>query len=205
MHAIGWRTISFVASIAVPLWRATRLVGRGPLRLARLVGLRSACEGVIPPTTQFDGPVHSLGRSNLTLGEYCRLGRGSVFESREDGCIELGSHVWLGTGCVIVSYSRVRVGDRTLIGEYVSIRDANHGTEAGELIQEQPHVTRPITIGEGVWIGRGAVILAGVHIGDGAVIGANAVVTRDVPAFAIAWGIPARVGRTRGSQETGDE
>ncbi|CAM5431981.1 phosphonate metabolism protein (transferase hexapeptide repeat family) [Aquamicrobium terrae] len=56
---------------------------------------------------------------------------------------------------------------------------------------------KPVTVGHDVWIGHGAVILPGVSIGNGAVIGANAVVIRDVPAYAVAAGVPARVLRPR--------
>lgn len=54
-----------------------------------------------------------------------------------------------------------------------------------------------VTIGNDVWIGSGALIMSGVHVGDGAVIGARAVVTRDVPPYAIAVGVPARMVKKR--------
>lgn len=60
---------------------------------------------------------------------------------------------------------------------------------------------RPITIGNDVWIGSRAIILDGVHIGDGAIIGAGSVVTKDVPAYAIVGGVPARVIRYRFKEE----
>jgi acetyltransferase-like isoleucine patch superfamily enzyme len=78
-----------------------------------------------------------------------------------------------------------------MIGEYASVRDANHRRGAGPL-RESGHTCAAITIGRQVWIGRGAAVLAGVHIGDGAVVAANAVVTRDVPAGAVVGGVPAR-------------
>jgi len=61
----------------------------------------------------------------------------------------------------------------------------------------QPHTSEEIQIGRDVWIGRGSCILPGVTIGEGAVIGANSVVTRDVPDFGIATGVPARVIKIR--------
>lgn len=64
-----------------------------------------------------------------------------------------------------------------------------------------PHSKGDVVIGNDVWIGRGAVVLSGVQIGDGAVIGAYAVVTRDVPDFAIVAGNPARTIRLRFSEE----
>jgi acetyltransferase-like isoleucine patch superfamily enzyme len=79
-----------------------------------------------------------------------------------------------------------------MIGENTSIRDANHIREIGKPIRDAGHQASAINIGREVWIGRGAAILAGVTIGDHATIGANAVVTRDVPANTVVGGVPAR-------------
>jgi acetyltransferase-like isoleucine patch superfamily enzyme len=79
-----------------------------------------------------------------------------------------------------------------MIGEYTSIRDANHRFGEGAAIRDSGYEAKPIEIGANVWIGRGATVLAGVRIGDNAVVGANAVVTRDIPAGAVAVGVPAR-------------
>ncbi|MGQ2909128.1 MAG: DapH/DapD/GlmU-related protein [Aliihoeflea sp.] len=69
-----------------------------------------------------------------------------------------------------------------------------HGVDAGYRSHRQ---AARVTIGNDVWIGHGAVIMPGISIGDGAVVGANAVVTRDVPAYAVVAGAPARVLRQR--------
>lgn len=138
---------------------------------------------------QADGKV--FGKGNIRIGSSSRIGRDVELQSEENGSIRIGKDVRVNTGCTIVSYSKISIGDHTLIGEYVSIRDANHGTARDSLIKKQPHSSKPIIIGKDVWIGRGSCILPGVTIGDGAVIGANSVVTKDIPGNSIAVGSPA--------------
>jgi maltose O-acetyltransferase len=92
-----------------------------------------------------------------------------------------------------VAYEQVVIGDFAMIGELVSIRDANHGLTRGIQVKLQPHHARPISIGSDAWIGRGAYIGKGAQIGDGAVVGANSVVTRDVSPGDIVAGAPARI------------
>lgn len=152
-------------------------------------------------SVQCDGPVAVSGTSAITIGSRCRLGAHTELQTNESGRIILGSDIRINRGCTIVSYARVTIGDFAIIGEYVTIRDANHGTQPHEPMRFQPHVSKPIVIGGDVWIGRGACILPGVKIGNGAVIGANSVVTRDIPEFSIAAGIPAQVIRQRQQQQ----
>lgn len=161
-------------------------------RMWRLIQLSAWSEGDVPLSTQFDGPLRLPKRIALELGEACRFGR-EVFLDTNGGRITLGCHVRINTGCVLVSYASISIGDDCLIGEYVSIRDANHGTAAGQAMRLQPHTSAPIVIGRNVWIGRGAVVLRGVHIGDGAVVAANSVVTQDVAPCTLVGGIPARL------------
>lgn len=188
---------ALASSLGVAL-RLARALGAAPLRLGRLASLRSRVDGTVPVTTQFDGPVRSSGRVRLELGEHCRLGRDLFLETCEGGVIRIGAHSRINTGCFIVSYAEITIGRDCLIGEYVGVRDADHGLAVDRPIREQPHSGRPIRIGDGAWIGRGAVLLKGVTIGPGAIVAANSVVTRDVAALAIVAGAPARLIRSRG-------
>jgi maltose O-acetyltransferase len=85
-----------------------------------------------------------------------------------------------------------------MMGPEVLIYTANHGMEPGVPMRLQPLHSAPVRIGNDVWIGARCILLPGVTIHDGAVVAAGAVVTRDVPANAIAGGVPARVLKYRG-------
>ena len=84
-----------------------------------------------------------------------------------------------------------------MIGPHCYITDGDHSTKLGLSVQAQPMRKAPVVLEDEVWIGSHVVILPGVRIGHGAVIGAGSVVTRSIPANAIACGVPARVMRMR--------
>lgn len=116
--------------------------------------------------------------------------------------IKIGSRCSFGAFNHITAINRIVIGDGCLTGKWVTITDNSHGnTELSSL--RIPPSRRPIVskgavvIGNNVWIGDKATILPGVTIGDGAVIAANAVVTKDVPAYSIARGIPAVVEKNK--------
>lgn len=107
--------------------------------------------------------------------------------------IELGHRVFFNFNCVVLDVCPVRVGDYTLFGPGVQILTPVHPMNA-ELRRREAY-GKPIEIGADVWVGGGALILAGVRIGARTVIGAGSVVTRDVPPGVFAAGNPCRVIR----------
>ena len=107
--------------------------------------------------------------------------------------IYLGTRVFFNFSCIVLDVCEVRIGNHTLFGPGVQILTPLHPLDH-ELRREQ-EFGKPIEIGSDVWVGGGALILAGVRIGSRAVIGAGSVVTRDVPADAFAAGNPCRVIR----------
>ena len=111
--------------------------------------------------------------------------------------IRLGHRVFFNFNCVVLDVAPVRIGDFTLFGPAVQILTATHPLDAAERRAGLAGGT-PITIGSDVWVGGGAIFLPGVTVGDRAVIGAGSVVTKDVPAGAVAVGNPARVVRQLG-------
>lgn len=119
--------------------------------------------------------------------------------------IRLGRDTFVNANCVFLDAAPISVGADVLIAPGVQLLTASHPVVAGERLVppaergagQAPYRTwaRPITIGDGVWLGAGAIVLPGVTIGARAVIGAGSVVSRDVPANCVAVGQPCRVQR----------
>lgn len=92
----------------------------------------------------------------------------------------------------------IRFGSNCLVGPRCVFRTANHKFNDAQLnIIEQGHEFSNINIGDDVWFGAGVIVLPGVTIGSHSVLGAGSVVTRDIPAYSVAVGVPARVIRSR--------
>lgn len=108
--------------------------------------------------------------------------------------IHLGKDVFFNFNCVVLDTAAVTIGARTMMGPAVQIYTPMHPMNAAER-STMMEFSRPVTIGDDVWIGGGAIICPGVTIGDRAVIGAGSVVTRDIPADVFAAGNPCRVVR----------
>ena len=174
-----------------PLAGLTHTLGPALRRLWAHAHLAAGLKSPLHPSVVIEGPVELHGTRRVTLGQRLYVYPGQYWETQGDGTLEIGDGVVLSRGVHLVAFAGVRIGAGTMIGEYASVRDANHRRGAGGL-RDSGHDAAPITIGRGVWIGRGAAVLAGVRIGDGAVVAANAVVTRDVAAGAVVGGVPAR-------------
>jgi maltose O-acetyltransferase len=108
--------------------------------------------------------------------------------------IELGERVFFNFNCIVLDVCPVRIGDFTLFGPAVQIYTPLHPLDAAA--RRAKEFGKPIEIGSDVWVGGGAIILAGVRIGSRTVIGAGSVVTRDIPEGVFAAGNPCRVIRT---------
>lgn len=108
----------------------------------------------------------------------------------------LGERVFFNFNCIVLDVCEVKIGDYTLFGPGVQILTPVHPFNAQ--LRRQQEFGKPIDIGADVWVGGGALILAGVHIGSRSIIGAGSVVTRDIPDGVFAAGNPCRVIRDVG-------
>ena len=108
--------------------------------------------------------------------------------------IHLGTRVYFNFNCVVLDVCDVRIGDYSLFGPGVQILTPLHPFDAA--LRRRQEYGKPIAIGTDVWVGGGALILAGVKIGSRSVIGAGSVVTRDIPDDVFAAGNPCRIIRT---------
>jgi acetyltransferase-like isoleucine patch superfamily enzyme len=134
------------------------------------------------------------GEQSLCIGNNVLIGRFCQLKVRE-GKMTLGDKINLNHFCYLGTASTLSIGDHSLLGTNCFIGGIQHGySDLTKPIAEQQLSERGgIRIGKDVWIGAHAVINDGVSIGDGAIIGSNAVVTKDIPAFTIAAGVPAKV------------
>lgn len=110
--------------------------------------------------------------------------------------ISIGARSLIGEACVLRGQGGISIGDDVYLAPLVQILAINHNyADPTRPISQQGISTKGIVVEDGAWIGGGAIILDGVRIGRNAVIGAGAVVTKDVPAYSVAVGNPARVVR----------
>ena len=112
--------------------------------------------------------------------------------------ISIGTDVFINSGCHFQDQGGITIGDHSLIGHKVVLATINHDLNPNN---NRINHYAPIHIGQHVWIGSNATVLPGVTIGDWAVIAAGAVVAKDVPAYTVVGGVPAKVLKTVESAE----
>jgi len=147
----------------------------------------------------------STREPGLVLGDRVRVHHWTAFNVEPGGLVEVGDDSTL-VGCTFMCDTRITVGRGVVVSYGVTISDADYhpvdpdprrqdaiaSAPGGDLSTRPGYDVDPVTIGDGVSVGIGAIILKGVTVGDGAAIGAGAVVARDVPAGVAVAGNPAR-------------
>ena len=153
---------------------------------------------VFPPTVIYGEGRIEIGE-RTTIGPLATLSAGmpSQADLRGEPVITIGNRTVLGKGVGVVGHERIEIGDDVWTGHYIYITDQNHGYEDLDVpIGLQMWKNEPVSIGDGSWIGHGAVVLPGTRIGKHVVVAAEAVVAGlDVPDHSVVAGVPARIVR----------
>jgi acetyltransferase-like isoleucine patch superfamily enzyme len=167
------------------------------------VSIGSGC--FLEKRSSFSG-FRSARRPGLVMGDRVRVYSWTMFNVEARGLVEVGSDTTL-VGAVLMCQERIRIGERVIVSYRVMIADSDFhpldpeerkldavaNAPGGDLTTRPAFGSRPVEIGDGAWIGIGAVILKGARIGPDARIHAGAVVTFDVPAGAEVAGNPGRI------------
>jgi acetyltransferase-like isoleucine patch superfamily enzyme len=142
--------------------------------------------------------ISTMYGGTIEIGKNCEIYDYAMLLSW-GGYIKIGDDCSVHPYCVIYGQGGTEIGNGVRIAAHVVIIPSNHKfNDRNTFIYQQGEASLGIRIGDDVWIGTGARILDGVTINRGAVIGAGAVVTKDVPEYAVVAGVPAKVIKYRG-------
>lgn len=160
---------------------------------------------VVGKHVRLNVPVRGEGEGALIIGNgnlfgyrtAARLGTGEILlQARQLGAtITIGEANWFSNNVSIVANQQISIGDRCAIGDLASIYDCDFHEINPATRYHSTGLTKPVIIGNNVWLGSRVIVLKGVTIGDNSVIAAGSVVTKPIPANCIAAGNPARVIR----------
>ncbi len=152
----------------------------------------------VGPDCVFETGVMVFHPQNITLGRNVYVGHQTILKAYHKNELHIGDETWIGQQCFFHSAGGIRIGARVGIGPGVKIITSVH-VEAGRAtpVLFSPLTFAPVVIEDDADIGTGAILLPGVTIGRGAVVGAGAVVTKDMPAYAMVAGVPAKILRER--------
>lgn len=161
----------------------------------------------------------------ISIGHQCRIARQALVRANTDdlmgirfgngvsiqenvlinanrGHVTIGNNSWLGPCSVVYGNGGVQIGNDVMVASHCAINTVSHNFGKTDIpMNAQGTYCDPVIIEDDVWIGTAAVILQGVRIGQGSIIGAGAVVTKSIPPYSIALGVPARVTGSRRTKQ----
>ncbi|MHC4148986.1 MAG: acyltransferase [Planctomycetota bacterium] len=177
-----------------------RAIGRGVVIGKNVTLQRASQVGIGDNALIDDGVCISVRGDNaqIIVGQKTLIGRGSTLQVRS-GTLQIGEHVSIGNYCRIATASGLVIGRYSLISAFCYVGATNHRFDRTDIpmIFQGAQDKGGVIIEEDVWIGAHVVVLDGVRIGKGSVIGSCSLVTKNIPDYAIAYGIPAKVHDTR--------
>ncbi len=206
LHGLG-RFCAWLASLMVGPYKDKKILAnltakpyispRAQIKCANLsIGRNAFLDDYVTIYSHEDG-------KGIQIGDRVHIHRGTIVEVGAGGQVIIGEDTHIQANCNLKAFLRdLRIGAHVQLAPQCALSPYEHGFEdATRPIRTQEIYSKgDIVLEDDVWLGVGAVVLDGVTIGQGAVIGAGAVVTRDIPPYAIAVGVPARVIRRRGQR-----
>jgi len=149
---------------------------------------------------------HQGALGGVYLDRNVHIYRWSIVElGKGEGCLKIGPNTYIQSGCILNAFvGSIIIGANCMIAPRCALTPYQHDfTDTGRPMREQPLTSRgDIIIEDDVWLGLNVCVMDSVTIGKGAIVGAGAVVTKDIPPYAIAGGVPARVIRFREAGES---
>jgi acetyltransferase-like isoleucine patch superfamily enzyme len=151
---------------------------------------------VIGISTHLD--VKGGAEAEVKLQDKVSIGHGTIIRSRLDAKINIGYNTAIGDYTHISAGSNVDIGDNVLGAPNLNISAGSHRYDRTDIpIRNQPGFSLGVVIEDNVWLGSSVQVLDGIRIGRDSIIGSGSVVTRDIPPWSIAFGVPARVVENR--------
>ena len=144
--------------------------------------------------------VEISGYEGIQIGENCSIGRLSVLHAHGNGSLKIGNNFSMNSNSQLGAseVGKITIGDDVIIAQNVVLRASDHQhADTSKPIRYQGHTGGTIIVNNGVWIGANAVITRNVTIGANSIIAAGSVVTRDIPPFVLAGGVPAKTLKHR--------
>lgn len=137
-------------------------------------------------------------RGNIKIGCDTVVGAHTLISTLPGASIRVGNDVLINRFSLVGASQRVAIDDHCIFAAYVHITDATHRIDDPSILTKHAaFATAPVMICANVWLGSGVMVTMGVTIGEGTVVGAKSLVNRDLPAGAVAYGVPASVRRYR--------
>lgn len=190
----GWLTKLIYAGSNVKIGRSFRCDSVPKILIDKTASLRIGDKVELRRNLEIRAHQHSA----ISVGNNVRIDRGVRILAANRAKVNIDDKVRIGLYTVLNGGDSIDVGKATLISGFVYLQTSMHGFKDRNVgVQNQGYNHAPVVLEEDCWLGTHAVILPGVTLGNGAVVGSNAVVTKNVQAFAVVGGIPAREIKTR--------
>lgn len=181
-----------------------RLIG---VNVGKNVAISSGCkfigngEIILHDNVALSNGVQIGGEGRIELGDGVKVAENNVIRANGEICIGDRTEIYQSNLLMANGHSKLTIGANCQIAHMISLKTSHHQIEPDNACIAGQEKFTDISIGNGCWICAGAIIIPGVSVGEKCVIAAGAVVTRDIPSYSLAVGVPAKVTKTYDSKK----